>query len=67
MVGIKPTLGLVSRSGIIPIAHSQDTAGPMTRTVADAALLLTVLAGVDPNDGVRKRARENRNRITPNS
>src|SRR5262249_21936744 len=40
IVGIKPTLGLVSRSGIIPIAHSQDTAGPMARTVADAALLL---------------------------
>jgi amidase len=47
LVGIKPTLGLVSPSGIIPIAHSQDTAGPMTRTVADAALLLTVLAGAD--------------------
>src|SRR5204863_3369050 len=51
IVGIKPTLGLVSRSGIIPIAHSQDTAGPMTRTVRDAAILLTVLAGVDPRDG----------------
>jgi amidase len=50
-VGIKPTLGLVSRSGIIPIAHSQDTAGPMTRTVRDAAILLTALAGVDPRDG----------------
>lgn len=50
IVGIKPTLGLVSRSGIIPIAHSQDTAGPMTRSVADAALLLTVIAGVDPSD-----------------
>ena len=50
LVGIKPTLGLVSRSGIIPIAHSQDTAGPMTRTVRDAAILLTVLAGVDPRD-----------------
>ena len=45
IVGIKPTLGLVSRSGIIPIAHSQDTAGPMCRTVADAAALLTVLVG----------------------
>ena len=52
IVGIKPTLGLVSRSGIIPIAHSQDTAGPMTRTVADAAALLTVLAGADTNDSV---------------
>ncbi len=50
LVGIKPTLGLVSRSGIIPIAHSQDTAGPMARTVADAAALLTVLAGSDSRD-----------------
>ncbi|HQZ98093.1 MAG TPA: amidase [Pyrinomonadaceae bacterium] len=50
LVGIKPTLGLVSRSGIIPIAHSQDTAGPMTRTVADAAAMLNVLVGADPND-----------------
>ena len=50
IVGIKPTLGLVSRSGIIPIAHSQDTAGPMTRTVRDAAILLTALAGVDARD-----------------
>jgi amidase len=50
IVGIKPTLGLVSRSGIIPIAHSQDTAGPMARTVRDAAVLLGVLAGIDPND-----------------
>jgi amidase len=50
IVGIKPTLGLVSRAGIIPIAHSQDTAGPMARTVADAAALLGVLAGADPRD-----------------
>jgi amidase len=50
IVGIKPTLGLVSRSGIIPIAHSQDTAGPMARTVTDAATLLGVLAGSDPDD-----------------
>src|SRR5262249_22652718 len=50
IVGIKPTLGLVSRSGIIPIAHSQDTAGPMTRTVKDAAVMLGALAGVDPED-----------------
>ncbi len=49
-VGVKPTLGLVSRAGIIPIAHSQDTAGPMTRTVRDAAILLGVLAGADPRD-----------------
>jgi amidase len=50
LVGIKPTLGLVSRSGIVPIAHSQDTAGPMARTVADAAILLSALAGIDPAD-----------------
>jgi amidase len=50
LVGIKPTVGLVSRSGIIPIAHSQDTAGPMARTVEDAAILLGVLSGVDPRD-----------------
>lgn len=50
IVGLKPTLGLMSRSGIVPVAHSQDTAGPMTRTVADAAILLGVLAGVDPRD-----------------
>jgi amidase len=52
IVGIKPTLGVVSRSGIIPIAHSQDTAGPMARTVADAVALLEVLAGPDPRDRV---------------
>jgi len=50
VVGIKPTVGLVSRAGIIPISHTQDTAGPMARTVADAAALLTALAGVDPRD-----------------
>ncbi len=50
IVGIKPTLGLVSRSGIIPIAHSQDTAGPMARTVRDAAMLLTAMTGIDPDD-----------------
>ena len=50
LVGIKPTLGLISRACIIPIAHSQDTAGPMCRTVADAATLLTALAGEDPRD-----------------
>ncbi|HET7186988.1 MAG TPA: amidase [Gemmatimonadaceae bacterium] len=50
LVGMKPTVGLVSRTGIIPIAHSQDTAGPMARTVTDAAILLTALAGVDPRD-----------------
>lgn len=50
LVGIKPTLGLVSRSGIIPIAHSQDTAGPMTRTVTDGAILLSAIAGIDSRD-----------------
>lgn len=50
IVGIKPTVGLISRSGIIPIAHSQDTAGPMTRTVEDAAILLGALTGIDPKD-----------------
>jgi amidase len=50
IVGIKPTLGLVSRSGIIPIAHSQDTAGPMARNVTDAAILLGALTGPDPDD-----------------
>jgi amidase len=50
IVGIKPTLGLLSRSGIIPIAHSQDTPGPMARSVRDAAILLSALAGIDPKD-----------------
>lgn len=50
IVGIKPTVGLVSRVGVIPISHTQDTAGPMARTVRDAAIVLGVLAGTDPND-----------------
>ncbi len=50
IVGIKPTLGLVSRAGIVPIAHSQDTAGPMARTVTDAAILLSALTGADRED-----------------
>lgn len=50
LAGIKPTVGLVSRSGIIPISHSQDSAGPMCRTVKDAAILLGALTGVDPED-----------------
>ena len=50
VVGIKPTLGLVSRDGVVPITADQDTAGPITRTVTDAAILLGVLAGYDPND-----------------
>jgi amidase len=57
LVGVKPTLGLVSRAGIIPIAHSQDTAGPMARTVRDAAVLLGALAGVDPRDAATADAR----------
>jgi amidase len=54
VVGIKPTLGLVSRDGIIPITADQDTAGPITRTVTDAAIMLGVLAGFDPNDPATK-------------
>jgi amidase len=50
IVGLKPTVGLWSRAGIIPISHSQDSAGPMTRTVRDAAILLGVVCGVDPRD-----------------
>ena len=54
LVGIKPTLGLLSRTGIVPIAHSQDTAGPMARTVADAAAVLAAMAGSDPSDPATK-------------
>ena len=56
IVGIKPTVGLLSRSGIIPISATQDTAGPMARTVKDAAILLSALTGVDPNDPVTKNS-----------
>jgi amidase len=56
LVGIKPTVGLVSRSGIVPIAHSQDTAGPMARSVADAAALLTAMAGTDLRDDATRDA-----------
>lgn len=52
LVGIKPTIGLISRFGIVPISHSQDTAGPMARTVKDAALALSALVGPDPRDPV---------------
>ncbi len=52
LVGIKPTVGLVGRSGIIPISHTQDTAGPMARTVTDAAIVLGALTGIDPKDQV---------------
>lgn len=57
LVTVKPTVGLISRAGIIPIAHSRDTAGPMTRTVRDAALLLNVLAQKDPRDPATERQR----------
>ena len=57
IVGIKPTLGLVSRTGIIPIAHSQDTAGPMARSVADAALLLGTMSGPDDKDAASAAAK----------
>jgi amidase len=50
VAGLKPTVGLVSRSGIVPISHSQDTAGPMARTVRDVAILLGAMAGADPED-----------------
>jgi amidase len=57
VVGIKPTLGLVSRSGIVPIAASQDTAGPFARTVADAAILLGAMTGVDAADRATRASR----------
>jgi amidase len=65
LVGLKPTLGLVSRSGIIPIAASQDTAGPMTRTVADAAVVLGALVGFDAEDGVTAQASRGLRDYTP--
>ncbi|MBD2702142.1 amidase [Spirosoma sp. BT702] len=57
LVGLKPTVGLVSRSGIIPISHTQDTAGPMARTVTDAAILLGALVGIDAEDTVTLESR----------
>ncbi|HWP47413.1 MAG TPA: amidase [Candidatus Limnocylindrales bacterium] len=57
IVGIKPTMGLVGRSGVIPGAHSQDVVGPMTRTVADAAIVLGALTGVDPRDPVTEASK----------
>jgi amidase len=57
IVGIKPTVGLISRAGVIPISASQDTAGPMARTVADAAALLSALTGVDPRDAATTPSR----------
>jgi amidase len=62
IVGLKPTVGLISRAGIIPISQSQDTAGPMTRTVLDAAILLAALAGVDPRDPATASGRAYENR-----
>ncbi|MEL0251715.1 MAG: amidase family protein, partial [Novosphingobium sp.] len=56
IVGFKPTVGMVSRTHVVPISHSQDTAGPMTRSVADAALLLNALAGTDPADAATAEA-----------
>ncbi len=58
IVGIKPSLGRVSRSGIIPIAHSQDTAGPMARNVADAMAVLRAISGPDPRDGITQRGED---------
>lgn len=55
VIGVKPTLGLISRSGIVPISPSQDTAGPLTRSARDAALLLSVMAGADPSDPATRR------------
>jgi amidase len=57
LVGIKPTVGLVSRAGIVPISRTQDTAGPMARTVVDAATLLEVISGPDPRDAATKGAK----------
>ena len=71
IVGMKPTVGLISRRHIVPISHSQDTAGPMTRTVRDAAMLLTVMAGTDAEDpatGEADRHREDYTaRLTPDA
>ena len=50
LVGVKPTVGLISRAGIIPISHTQDTAGPMTRSVRDAAIMLGAMVGLDVSD-----------------
>jgi amidase len=58
IVGIKPTVGLVSRSGVVPISHTQDTAGPMARTVRDAAILLGALAAADPDDAATAASKD---------
>src|SRR6185436_11073426 len=57
LVGIKPTVGLLSRSGIIPISSTQDTAGPLARTVKDAAILLGALTGEDPSDPITSQSK----------
>ena len=67
VVGIKPTVGLVSRSRIIPISHTQDTAGPMARTVRDAALVLGALTGLDPEDPATTARRRTPAPTTPPS
>ena len=59
IVGLKPTVGLISRSGVIPISHTQDTAGPMTRSVADSAILLSVLTAVDSRDSATANNKSN--------
>lgn len=64
LVGIKPTLGLVSRSGIIPIAENQDTAGPMARTVSDAAALLGIMAGIDKRDPITDASKKSKKDYT---
>lgn len=64
VVGLKPTVGLVSRTHIVPISHSQDTAGPMTRSVADAAIMLSVMAGSDPADPATAEADKRRRDYT---
>ena len=64
LVGLKPTVGLVSRNGIVPISHTQDTAGPITRTVRDAAILLTAMAGSDPADPATASADAHRSDYT---
>jgi len=63
LVGIKPTVGLVSRTGIIPISFTQDTAGPLARTVTDAAILLAAMSGTDPNQDDEKTNGINRNNV----
>ncbi len=70
LVGLKPTLGRISRAGVIPIAHSQDTAGPMTRTVADAALLYAAMVGADAADPITRSSpalRAGEERVAPPS